>query len=354
LNLVFTVNATELIDSMIQILPEIPDVPPELISLVESILNTTYCTVESAQVLLDYETGQATLTATTTIRNDFNAEINYMKEMYLAYGVPQPLTMQLQVMNEAQIDLTDFNINLNYTETSIEIDASGFAVRPPLDDQNATSFKLERFFNVTSNPDEPPREGEQLKVTIEGCHNATHTIKIIRPGTVPEPDTSTPVQMIWNNQSISKLKDLVFWIEPLDDVSPLIYAPTHSPEVPDDGESVTVSVNVTDVYPGVRADGVILSYSADDGETWSNITMSKAAGDTYEGQIPGLPAGTEVKYAITAYDYADNVAVEDKAGDYHIYTVVPEFLNLQILVLALALVGAMIALLKKQKIIRIP
>jgi len=348
MDLVFVANITDLIDKMVLILPDIPDIPPELVSFIESILNTTYCTVDSAQGSLDYENGQATLTATATIQDDFNAEINYIKSMFLTYGVPPPLLLQLQTLNETQIDLTNFRISLNLTETSAEGDVSGFAVLPPLDWINATSFKLERFFNVTASEDEPPGEGERLKVTVEGGSNATHTVRIIRPGTVPEPDISAPGGMIWNNQSISELKDLLFQIGPRDNTPPEIGTPVHTPEIPDDGEDVTVSVNVTDADTGVRPDGVILSYSTDSG-AWNNVTMSKTTGDTYEGVIPGLPAGTQVKYMITAYDYANNEAIKDKAGSYYVYTVIQEFQNWQIVALTLLLIGIILIIMKRRQ-----
>ncbi len=345
MNIVFVNNMTYLIDSMIPILPDI--LSPEEAEFIESILNTTYCTVDSAQVSLDYENGQATLTATATIQDDFNAELNYIKSLFLTYGdLSQPLTSQLQTLNETQIDLTNLRISFNLTETSLEADVSGFAVLPPLDWINATSFQLERFFNITASEDEPPGEGERLKVTVEGGSNATHTVRLLRPGTVPEPDISAPGGMIWNNQSISGLKDLIFQIE-RDNTPPVIGTPVHTPEIPDDGEAVTVSVNVTDADTGVRPDGVILSYSTDGG-AWNNVTMSKTTGDTYEGTIPGLPAGTQVEYIITAYDYANNKAVEDSAGDYYVYTVIPEFLNWQIIALTFILIGIIVVLVKKR------
>jgi len=348
MNIVFVNNMTHLIDSTIPILPDI--LSPEEAEFIESILNTTYCTVDSAQVSLDYENGQATLNATATIQ-DFNAEINYIKSMFLTYGdVPPQLTSQLQTVNETQIDLTNFRISLNLTETTLEADVSGFEVLPPLDWINSTSFKLERFFNITASEDEPPGGGEKLKVTLEGGSNATHTVTIFRPGTVPEPDISTLDRMIWGNQSISGLKDLIFQIE-RDNTPPVIGTPIHTPEFPDDGEAVTVSVNVNDTETGVLVDGVILSYSTDGGETWNNVTMSKTTGDIYEGIILGLPAGTHVKYMIIAYDNAGNFEVENQLGEYYVYTVIPEFPTWQTVVLTLLLIGIIIVIMKRRQTI---
>jgi len=350
MNLEFVANITDLIDKTVLILPDIPDIPPEMVTIIEYVLNTTtYCSVESAEFSLSYEDSTAILNATVVIDGDFDAEINYIKSLFLTYGVPQPLTSQLQTLNETQIDLTNFRIGFNINETVMEVDFSGVAVRPPIDVINATSFKLWRFFNITASEYEPPGEGERLKVTVEGGSNGTHTIRIFRPPTVPEPDTSAPGGMVWNNQSISGLKDLIFQIGSPDNTPPNIGTPIHTPEIPDDGEDVTVSVNVTDDDTGVRPDGVILSYSTDDGETWINVTMSKATGDTYEGIIPGLAAGTQVKYMIIAYDYAGNGAVENNAGAYYVYTVIPEFPTWQIIAFTLLLIGIIVVLAKKRQ-----
>ena len=224
MNLVFVANMTDLIDKMVLILPDIPDIPPEMVTFIEYVLNTTYCTVDSAQVSLDYENGQATLNATATIQDDFNAEINYIKSMFLIYGdLPEPLPSQLQTLNETQIDLTNFRISLNLTETTLEADVSGFAVRPPIYSINATSFKLERFFNLTASEDEPPKEGERLKVTVEGGSNGTHVVTLWRPETVPEPDETDPDKrrMVWYNQHISDLRGLTFNIVELPPPAPV-------------------------------------------------------------------------------------------------------------------------------------
>jgi len=345
MDFVFTVNMTKLLDSMVPILPDM--LSPEEAEFIESILNTTYCTVDSAQVSLDYEFGQATLTATATIQ-DFNAEINYIKNMFLIYNSSQPWTSQLQALNETQIDLTNFRISLNLTETMLEADLSGLAVLPPIDLINATSFKLERFFNITESEDEPPEEGEKLKIAVEGGSNGTHTVRISRPLSVPEPDITAPGGMVWNNQSISALKDLIFQIGPLDDVPPTIGTPIRIPEIPEDSEEVTVSVNVTDTDTGVRHDGVILSYSTNGGD-WKNVTMSKATGDTYEGIIPGLPAGTQVRYMIIASDYAGNEVIDNNNMEYYVFTVIPEFPTWQIVVLTLLLIGTILIIAKRRQ-----
>lgn len=110
-----------------------------------------------------------------------------------------------------------------------------------------------------------------------------------------------------------------------DRTSPSIYNINQQP-APDEvnpDQSVTVSVEVTDENSGLKQ--VTLSYSLDEGQTWENTEMEKTAGDTYTSQILGFEEGKQVTYKIVAYDHADNQAVEDNAGNYYIYTVIPEF-----------------------------
>jgi hypothetical protein len=131
-----------------------------------------------------------------------------------------------------------------------------------------------------------------------------------------------------------------------DATGPSIDTPFHEPNPPNPEEKVTVSVNVTDNPSGVH--DVIISYSTDDGETWNNVTMDNTEGDTYVGEIPGLPAGTDVQYKIVAYDNADNPAVEDSGGEYYVYQVIPEFPMLAATLAMLCIVSIVLMFFKRK------
>ena len=65
----------------------------------------------------------------------------------------------------------------------------------------------------------------------------------------------------------------------------------------------------------------------------------------WEAEIPGQPLDMHVKYWIEAYDNAGNRAINDNAGQYYTYTVIPEFsswplLRWLLLLLTLTLLGA--------------
>jgi len=127
--------------------------------------------------------------------------------------------------------------------------------------------------------------------------------------------------------------------ESADRTPPSIGSPS---QVPDSGavesdQTVTVSVEVTDEGVGVRE--VILSYRIDGDQTWTNrtmTTMTSISVNTYTGEISGFEEGKHVEYKILAYDSNNNLAVEDNAGKYYIYTVIPEFQNFLILIFMIA------------------
>jgi len=150
----------------------------------------------------------------------------------------------------------------------------------------------------------------------------------------------------WNGTSAQELRSILnlspslipLYITPIgsrtvDSTPPTIGTPSQDPEptAVEPYQNVTVTVDVVDNETGVRE--AILSYSIDEGQTWTNTTMKKISNNTFKGQIPGFEAGTYVKYKIIVYDYANNIAIEDKNGEYYVYTVIPEFYEPVLLIL---------------------
>lgn len=114
-------------------------------------------------------------------------------------------------------------------------------------------------------------------------------------------------------------------MQALDKTPPTIGTPSQDPDFTavEPYQNVTVTVDVIDEGVGIRE--VTLSYTINEGQTWINTTMNNISDNTYMGKIPGFQADTHVQYKIIAYDNADNPAVEDRNGEYYIYTVIPEF-----------------------------
>ncbi|MEM3666985.1 MAG: CARDB domain-containing protein [Candidatus Bathyarchaeia archaeon] len=109
---------------------------------------------------------------------------------------------------------------------------------------------------------------------------------------------------------------------------------------------VKVSVNVSDLESGVK--NVTLQYKPDEGEWIFKLMLLNATTGMYEATIDGYNEGAKITYMIIAYDNAGNKAQQDNAGNYYIYTVIPE---LQLTSLsALILTTAIITLTRKRKI----
>jgi len=134
----------------------------------------------------------------------------------------------------------------------------------------------------------------------------------------------------------------------LDTAAPLIGIPSREPagDVQPD-QPVKVSVNVTDATSHVK--NVTLSYTINNGTSWTNLSMSlNSSTGLYEATIPGQPAGTWVKYKIIVYDNAENPATRDGTQPYCMYQVIPEFPPALILPLLMVLTMLAVFFTKKR------
>ncbi len=218
-------DVTQLIVETLQNVTLIPPetMPPEVRTLLMSLLNTTYCSLDSYESSLTYESGRQDVRETYRIQGDLNAELNYVKEIFLkAILAPyersyMSVPWQLSFIDQTEIDIRTLRASYNFTETLMTGSIDGFGIWPPIDVINATRFQLKELFSLTNStyPYEPPRKGERLKITIEGGSNITHRTILFRPPIVPEPDetTSDMKRMVWHNQTLSSLKDMMFDIQ---------------------------------------------------------------------------------------------------------------------------------------------
>src|SRR4030042_1120097 len=64
--------------------------------------------------------------------------------------------------------------------------------------------------------------------------------------------------------------------------------------------------------------------------TWSHHSLE------HRPKNPPQTLGTVVQYKITALDNADNMHTEDNAGQYHVYTIIPELTPIALAIVATA------------------
>jgi hypothetical protein len=210
-----TANVTKLKNEIIQILPDV--LPPQYRDFVESCTNTTYCTLDSLNTTCNYVNGVTNFDAKWLLKGDFTAELNRMKHCcveFLNLTSPYMINWQTRMINETEIDISNFKAEFRQGEDWMTLTFQGLKIHPPKDEIDPVRFQLSSLFNITSSPYESPREFEKLKITIIGGANATHAVLLYAPPTVPSPDNFSLDYrvMIWQNTTLSSLKDLVFQI----------------------------------------------------------------------------------------------------------------------------------------------
>ena len=210
-----TANVTQLKNEIIPILSDA--VPPQFRDLVEKCTNTTYCTLDSLNTTCNYVNGVTNFNADWLISGDFTAELNLMKSCYIEYlnlTNPYQVDWRMWMLNATEIDISNFKADVRQGEDWMTLTFEGLKAHPVKDEIDFIRFKLYQFFNMSSDPYESPREFEKLKIIIKGGANATHTILLYTPYTMPSPDefTLNYTSMTWENTTLSGMRDLVFKI----------------------------------------------------------------------------------------------------------------------------------------------
>ena len=213
----FSANLEEIWDAAAQLI--VKDFPPEYQPYIEEFLETKYASAESFTEKLSYQDGTIEHLGSYTFEGDIGEELNLIKDFCIGFMIEissEPPPWQVNFINETRIvDMSNFKFSFNGTfEGSTQLVSfsfEGIKIAPPIDPINATCFKLTRFFNLTYSY-ESTRSNERLKITVKGGSNGTHTvIPVVDPEKVPEPDEIlSDGAFVWNNQSISGLKELTF------------------------------------------------------------------------------------------------------------------------------------------------
>jgi len=232
----------------------------------------------------------------------------------------------------------DFLMYLFHTEPEIFFNL-GYYYNSTFDDLIDTAYSLEATDPTTSL--QKYRQAQEM--LLDDCPSIffydldnTHVIREVIGGYIDNP--AYPHVVFYYNLTPP----------PIDGTPPIIDSPSRVPsgEVAE-GQPAKVSVNVTDAESGVK--NVILSYTINNGTTWTNITMNyNSTTRLYEETIQGQTYCTWVKYRIIAYNNAGKRAIGPDAGEYYAYHVIPEFPSATILPLFMVL-SLIIAALAKRK-----
>lgn len=208
-------NVTQLKGDVAAILPDA--MPPEMHDFVEAFFNTTYCTLNHSTSTFDLENGTGTFNLTVILQGDFHAELNHMRTNSIGVlnaSSPSMPPWELRMFNATEVDVSNFHADFRTGDDWNSMSFDGLLLKPQSDALDFIRFKLYNWLNMTTDPYAPPLEFENLKITISGASNATHTVLLYQPFGVPNPDgiAMDYRTMTWNNASMSNLKDLMFLI----------------------------------------------------------------------------------------------------------------------------------------------
>ena len=219
----FTINFSANLDEIWNMTDQmiVDDFTPEIQPYIKKFLEMKYASAKSYTETFIYSNGQMEHTGSYVFQGSISEELNLAKELYIGLLVetsPYPQPWQINFINETRIvGMNDFRFIFDETfeehSQIVSFSFQGIRVAPPIDSINATHFKLTRFFNLTYDPySEPPESNQRLKIIVKGESNGTHmVVPIVDPEKVPVPDEILSGNtLVWNNQSISGLRELVF------------------------------------------------------------------------------------------------------------------------------------------------
>jgi hypothetical protein len=218
-------NASQLKNDTIKLIPDllsyVISTSPQEQNIIESYLNTTYATLDSANTTVHLQNGIATFGTDFAFGGNLDEQINAAKTCYMnllnyTYSLMNvSLPTQLISLNQTGIDINNLRVNLQYGIHNAFLNVTGIVVYPPVQEiNNSRAFKLTNFFNISSllGSSEPPTEFEELKIIIQGGSNSTNTVIPSTNGTVPTPNeiSLNRQAFTWENTTISSLKDMIF------------------------------------------------------------------------------------------------------------------------------------------------
>lgn len=97
------------------------------------------------------------------------------------------------------------------------------------------------------------------------------------------------------------------------------------PMNPTSNDTVMVSANITEPSEASGISMVVFSFVDAYNQWWNTTMMFDDQNGLWNVIVPQQPHNTTVRFYIAAYDKAGNLIVDNNSGEYHVYTVLPEF-----------------------------
>lgn len=181
---------------------------------------------------------------------------------------------------------------------------------------------------------------------LESGPNIQRTDDVIIPATVAEGVYSLNVTLCTLDElSVTATQaDAIVVDNTKPSITNIVQSPPSDNVQPTD--TVKVNATITDNLSPIKK--VILKYSTDGGTTWIEVPMAPITGNIYTATIPQKSYCTYVHYMVVAEDNAGNIQIENNAGEYYVYHVIPEF-NIPVLVAMALLIPTIAMVILKRK-----
>jgi signal peptidase I len=206
-----------------KILPKLPDLAPSSMkTFATELLTHIYANATTGHGTLTYKDCSVESQATITTEGDLAREINHIKNLYineLANSTPPEYIEPWLLINASWLDTSNLTAKFSMFNDSAYLSFAGFQASPPIDQIDTNTFRLSRFFNLTRSmapySTEMPGNYEKLMLKVQciGSNGKILTMTVPPMMTPPDSASADQTHMVWNNQSISSLKDIVFSVQ---------------------------------------------------------------------------------------------------------------------------------------------
>jgi hypothetical protein len=352
-----TAKTTQLKQDIVPILPDLA--PTGLHDVYQSFFNTTYGNTTALDSTMDITNGAGTFNSTATYQGQFEAEVNHIKQFYVAalnwtLGYPYDAANVIQNINETEIDLNNLQIQADIGQNWMYMNFSGLTLTPPTDKVDNVTFRLDQWLGAGSTLIASAQLA-QFTVTFTGESSGNQTIILSPPPDSPPPsNVSTDYKtIVWNNTPLSNLQDLTFLLATNEQVNfndqnyqiPIVTNSTVQ-DFTFDSENKRISFNVTGEPGTVGYCNVTIP---------RNLLNSDALNDwtiTFDGNI--LPQNEfsitqNNDYVFIYLNYTHSEHVITISGTQVVTELQPDFLPLA---LATLLIITAIAAIRKRKPIK--
>ncbi len=342
------VNETQMKTDTLSLIPDLA--PPELHDMVESVLNSSYASLELMTATCEMTNGTGNFSMEWTMQGDMSTELNRGIRLYFdVLNVTSPgvgLPPEFSLLNETDIDINNLQAQIDLGRDTLFINLTGLVVQPTVDYEDLVRFRLQHWFERLGDVYESLQGTQKLKVNVVSGFDSEHII-LLDPSSLPsDPDSYSLncTSLTWQNTTFSNMGALQYLIAYDGKIS---YAATtyHVP--------IFTNSDVTNVTFLSAINTIRLEVSGQNGTGFCNVTIPRnfiyAALGEWRVKFDGvyLTQGSfnvseNAEYVFLYLNYTHSTHTIEIEGTWAIAELQPNFLPIILAVIALVVTAAII------------